>query len=417
MFKKAKRIWLKGLSEKMNIQARFTAKLPKTVGAKLYMTGATFYKVYLDGKLIHHGPAPTATGYARVDAIDLPALAIKGAFLSVEVAGYACNSYAAVKQPSYLIAEVRSGEEVIAATGYDFEAYRVMARARECSKYSRQRHFIEIWDLDRRDEECEIDVLDDSIKYLQRRAALPTIDEEAADKALCIGKFALTDRYGKDNIDEITYNLNTNIETFSYDEMDSLPFSELQSLDYEFKREPCAVPERISAGEFALFECERNSSGILHLDLIAEPGTRILIGFDEWIDDGKFPFAMKIANVIELRGSGDISFENFDIYGYKYYAVFVLSGGVDVKHISKMNVRHSPRDIEPLNTDDRELLDIYDAALESYRCNTLGIFMDCPTRERAGWLCASFCRTKNRSQRIACNYGNCHDGCNVSHSF
>ena len=72
MFKLAKRIWLKGLTTEMNIQARFVAKLEIPESAELRLTGATFYKVYLDGELIHHGPAPTATGFARVDVIKLP---------------------------------------------------------------------------------------------------------------------------------------------------------------------------------------------------------------------------------------------------------------------------------------------------------------------------------------------------------
>ena len=51
MFKKAKRIWLRGLSRAMNIQARFTCVLDMSREAQLYITGATFYKVYLDGTL------------------------------------------------------------------------------------------------------------------------------------------------------------------------------------------------------------------------------------------------------------------------------------------------------------------------------------------------------------------------------
>ena len=36
---------------------------------------------------------------------------------------------------------------------------------------------------------------------------------------------------------------------------------------------------------------------------------------------------------------------------------------------------------------DTELALIYDAALESFRANALDLFMDCPSRERGGWLC------------------------------
>ena len=33
---------------------------------------------------------------------------------------------------------------------------------------------------------------------------------------------------------------------------------------------------------------------------------------------------------------------------------------------------------------------IYKAAVETYKQNALDIFMDCPSRERAGWLCDSY---------------------------
>ena len=46
MFKNADRIWLKGLTKEINIQARFNAEFVIPENARLYITGATFYKVY-----------------------------------------------------------------------------------------------------------------------------------------------------------------------------------------------------------------------------------------------------------------------------------------------------------------------------------------------------------------------------------
>jgi alpha-L-rhamnosidase len=99
---------------------------------------------------------------------------------------------------------------------------------------------------------------------------------------------------------------------------------------------------------------------------------------------------MQIANAIDVSGEGNISFENFEIYGFKYYAVFVVSGEIEIKDIYKIKIRHDPENAPELVTDDKELLEIYEASLESYRSNSLGIFTDCPTRERAGWLCDSY---------------------------
>ena len=38
----------------------------------------------------------------------------------------------------------------------------------------------------------------------------------------------------------------------------------------------------------------------------------------------------------------------------------------------------------------KQLREIADAAVRTYRQNALDLFMDCPSRERAGWLCDSF---------------------------
>ena len=203
MFTKAERIWLRGLSKEMNIEARFTAEIEIPRNAQLHITGATFYKVYLDGELIHHGPAPTGTGFARVDVIELPRSRGKVS-LSIEVAGYASNSYATVKEESYVIAEVVSGGDVISYTGRDFRAYRVGGRIQKSLRYSGQRHFSELWDISVRDEECEIDILPKEITYLPRRAPLPRLDKEIPNQAFCKGKFTLLQNFDEKNRNLIT---------------------------------------------------------------------------------------------------------------------------------------------------------------------------------------------------------------------
>lgn len=392
MFKNADRIWLKGLTKEINIQARFNAEFVIPENARLYITGATFYKVYLDGALIHHGPAPTATGFARVDVVDLPKSAGKR-MLSIEVAGYACNSYAAVNQESYIIAEVVSEGEVVAYTGRDFIAYRVASHEQKTLRYSGQRHFSEIWNLSLRDEEHEIEILSNSITYLERRAPMPTLEKEWQYTAFCKGKFTLPADFDEKNLDKasaIQSKPSYYRTIFPVEEIKKFPTSFIAAADYNIREDRCEMPSVMSEGEFAVFECERNSSGIIHLNYIAPRGARIIIAFDELYTDGRFPNRMNISNAVEVTGEGDISFENFEIYGFKYYAVFVASGEIEIKDIYKIKVYHAPGNIPALNTDDEELLEIYEAALESYRSNSLGIFTDCPTRERAGWLCDSY---------------------------
>ena len=392
MFLCAERIWLRGLTKEMNIQARFVARLKIPQNARLFITGATFYKVYADGTLIHYGPAPAATGYARVDVLELKP-SEREVCLSIEVAGYGCNSYASVKQESYLVAEIVADGEAICYTGRDFLAYRVLAREQKALRYSGQRHFSEVWDLDARDEAAEIEILPRSITYLARRAPLPSLEKEAANGAFCKCKFTLPKDFDERDLDPITDSLSKPSDfraVFPVEEIGKFPTAVIAAAEYRIAEDRCEMPAILSEGELCAFDFERNSSGILHLSYTAPKGARIVVAFDEICIDGRFPNRLGCANAIDISGTGGIAFENFEIYGFKYFAIFVLSGAIELKDVYRIKIRHDPKDLPRLNTADAELLEVYEAALESYRCNSLGIFMDCPTRERAGWLCDSY---------------------------
>lgn len=136
MFKRAKAIWLEGKEKEKNIQAKFVASFGGLKNPILIITGATFYRIYLNGRIIHYGPAPAAYGYARVDAVELKGLQEESNTIIIEAAGYNCYSYAAIKQTSFVQAEILDGEEVICATGFDFKGYYVPARSQKTLRYS-----------------------------------------------------------------------------------------------------------------------------------------------------------------------------------------------------------------------------------------------------------------------------------------
>ena len=70
-FCKAKPVWAKELSEQINCCIELECKLKYEPVTELYITGATFFQVFINGNLIHYGPARVADGYAAVDIIDL----------------------------------------------------------------------------------------------------------------------------------------------------------------------------------------------------------------------------------------------------------------------------------------------------------------------------------------------------------
>ncbi len=392
MFTKALPIWLKNKEKEKNIQAKFKAEFIGGEGTVLKIAGATWYKVFLNGKLIHYGPSQTAGGYFRVDAVGLDVKVGEKNTVLIEAAGYNCRAYAAVRSVSFVQAEVLCSGNPVVATGFDFEGFCVPSRIQKTLRYSFQRHFTEVWDLSKADISEEVTALDLDIKYLERRAPLPDMAVEKIGEVYCKGEFNREENDWQipglqgavDNICDI-------IDGFELKEISHRPLKELSEFKYTISEKREAFPCRISEGNFASFKCRKNTCGLINLKYKAAEGSRFIIAFDEKLVDGKFDCKnWDVFNVIEVKAGSEMSFTNFEVYGFQYFAVFAVEGTIELEEVSVTKIINPIANPPKLNCNDKEILKIYEAAIESARCNSLGIFMDCPTRERAGWLCDSY---------------------------
>ena len=92
----------------------------------------------------------------------------------------------------------------------------------------------------------------------------------------------------------------------------------------------------------------------------------------------------------------------FEVYTMKYIAANVLKGSCTFKNLTMVEFKHPPVKHNVIGKT-AEIQTIIDAAVETYRQNAVDLFTDCPSRERAGWLCDSFFLS-----RVAyCLDGNC----------
>ena len=110
-FARALPVWAEGRDTEMNVTMVFRAEFDDPgKEAWLKLAASTIYRASLNGEFLSSGPARGPHGFYRVDAIDLTGLLNEqGNVLTVEVAGYNCNSYYLLDQPSFLQAEVSSG--------------------------------------------------------------------------------------------------------------------------------------------------------------------------------------------------------------------------------------------------------------------------------------------------------------------
>lgn len=393
MFTKAKAIWLKDLEKEMNIQALFTAAFGDAEKAVLKITGATAFRVCINGKLFHYGPARTAAGYARVDVVEIPREILNEKnFVKIEAVNYYCNSYAFIRQAGYIQAEIERDGEILAATGFDFAAFRVKARRQKVMRYSFQRQFSEIWDTTVADAPCEIGFPDIDLKYLDRRAPLPYLGETKLDAINQIGSFERTsEKIEAPRIANIINDISPKQLGFKSDEITEKPFYDFCKMKYTFAEEEKPFGSTVSSGKYAFFDFKRNLAGMMRLKFNAAKKSKLIIAFDEKLFDGKFPVDVwQCANTVQLTADGESDFTTFEVYGFRYAAVFVVEGEITLNGFSAIEYKNPIKDAPALNCDDPVVLNIYTAAVETARQNTVDLFMDCPTRERAGWLNDSY---------------------------
>ena len=399
MFAKAKAIWLKDLQNEMNIQTLFTAEFPKKDNLTLKITGATAYRVYINDTLVHYGPARTAGGYARIDIVPIcDSIITDKNQIKIEAVNYHCNSYSFVCQTGFLQAEIVSDDEIVAATGYDFKAFRVNARAQNVMRYSTQRCFTEVWDTSLENKEHEICSPNIHIDYLERHAPLPDLTEIKSDAITEIGDFSYLKKEYPHKKQDFINDINImrdekRIANMGYalDEIDQKPMYVFDQLDYTFAENKKPLGSIISQGKYAFFDFKRNITGMIRLKFDAKKSSKLLIVFDEKLKDGKINHAIwSTINIIQLTSLGKQDFASFEVYGFKYAAVFVIEGEIELNGFSVIQYKNPIKNPPALQCDDQLIQGIYTAAVETLRQNSVDIYMDCPTRERAGWLCDSY---------------------------
>ena len=79
-FKQGKPVWPVGLENEKNLEVRFLAEFQwlEAESIELRVTGSTVYRVMLNGRFVHHGPARGPHGFFRVDELDLSTQAKSG---------------------------------------------------------------------------------------------------------------------------------------------------------------------------------------------------------------------------------------------------------------------------------------------------------------------------------------------------
>lgn len=394
MFKLAKAVFAEGKEREQNYSLLLRGSIGSLKGTRIYISAFSFYRLWINGSFVAFGPARTAEGYARVDEIDIERFDSGGNNeLVIEVAGYYCKSLSTVKQPSFVIAEVRCGDEVLLWTGHNFEGYRSAYRIQRCERYSAQRHFGEIWDFSETnpfDEQYRVVLAEQSMpRLLPRIVPYPTYDCLTLKGFCSHGDFS---PYEPESFSPNRYSFAIDEDWGRFDG-DDLPrpyrFIQRQRMTH---RGSGTLPLSLKSGEFVLFDMEQINVGFFRWAAEVTEDCELILAFTEYCSSEGFAFTnMNVQNVIECKfGVGDVSFESFEPYTARLAIIAVKSGAIKISAFGMRLFEYNRSRLLPSNVRDVELRRIRAAAENTFVHNALDIYTDCPSRERAGWLCDSF---------------------------
>ena len=408
MFKKAKAIFLKDKSKTPNTFARFRKKAEMKSGyIMIRLTASSFYRLYINGKFICHGPARSGTGCARVDEYWIDDHIKDGENLfEIEAACY-YNAFGTVNdntnEPGFVIAEIvyfdesTYQEEFFLGTDESWEGVLINQRDRYAQRHSHCRQVTEVWDLTRSDTPHEVEVVN-APKFIERGVPYPEFERIYAKS------FSL--------VDVCAYEYDSNIKpkpTF-YD----LWNEEYQSKgeyvgrqDLTLRRLPldCSVKKMINRYEAhvvsfgagknikcAVYDMKEMRVGFIDFSVHLMENAVVDVIYSERLeDDGEIISQSGFNSCLRVYcGKGTTHFTSFEPYAFRYIKILVNTD--QPFYLTNIGlISYVTPDVRggTFLCSDEDINRIYDASYKTLLLNTLDIFMDCPDRERGGWLCDS----------------------------
>lgn len=408
-FKKAAPVWEVGTQTVMNRTLTFRTEinLSDEKGYKLALAASSIFIVTVNGKFVAYGPARAGHGYYRVDEIDLDKYLTKGKnIVTVRVSSYNVNSYCYLDQPAFLCAELSLGDNVIAFTDTDascgFVAYPMEERVMKVQRITFQRTFTETYRLKNGafapEQADDVDMAPVKLEYTDKKnficRDIPYGDYEVLlpTKTLRRGNVSFDGKpyyhdrclvpspvYKTYALDELEYNSHNDIDSFAFFNVkDTNEATDCMSID---------------ADSFIDVKFECDYAGIFEFDLETDGGNFYILFTDLETDGNISPRRMgdcsQFATFLCEKGTYHICCTEPNTFSCARFVA--KSGACKISNFrankiafpySKINAR--------FKGDDKQLEKIYNAAIETFVSNTTDEYMDCPSRERAGWLCDSF---------------------------
>lgn len=419
IFQEAKAVWTSHKAEAYNQFVGFHVCVTAEAGteAVILIAARSYYRLYMNGKMIAHGPARAAENYCRVDRIKA-VLDIK-TDIAIETAAYAkpekyCND--CTMEPGMLTAEIQdmTGKVLSATGGGGWTCMELGHRLALVETMSHCRGIVEYYDLapesfawQRMELSEEPIAIAPQPTYLKRRAPYPTYREIPFETLQTVCDMGQGKETGEDltllarQVNRKWYEMvpEENLFLNSLRREEDLPFTGMLSEESVLgggNQNPLGTKKqsvRVCPGQnpaALVWEMPESEVGFLRMEVTVSTNCILdLVHSDHIHVSGRLQGNSYAARYCMQPGHYELT--TFEPKLAKYVKIILRTKGEAVlsKPVLVQYAYPDPRDAH-FQCNDGDLNRIYEAARRTLRLNTLDIFMDCPERERGGWLCDSY---------------------------
>ncbi len=386
-------IWAKQQLETKNSNVVFVLEVETTkdVSARFNLTANGMYKFYVDGALRMFGPARTAEGYCRMDKKTIKLK--KGSHRIVAIASaYNVPTFNIMKGTPYFYCNFTLEGKTYTAN--DFDCYDFVVRAKNVQRYSFQRGFVEVFvqdaDINAYFENPDMfgakleKVCVDAPKIIARGVPYPHFYTVKANKPLESGVVVIDDTIPCWE-DRSIYQVGHMFDGYYKNELVECITDVASKFTYQKQTEKT----QLNALEYSVYNLKRNVSGFIGLNLNVLEDADVYLIFDELLNDnGAVDFRrLGCGSVVKWSlKKGEYNLQTIEPYTLKYAQVVVLSGSVNVKEVNVIPVENSDAFRITFKVKDKTVENILKAARHTVAQNSSDLLMDCPSRERSGWI-------------------------------
>lgn len=366
----------------------------------------SWYRLRVNGEVVMAGPARTAHGHARVDVFDVPARVLRAGTNEVvfEVVAYHVPCYSHANDPGFLQAEVIVGDRVVlfttAGSTTGKEALRLTTwgeRETRVRRYSLQRGFTEVYRVGMADKPLT-PVARAGRRLLPRRVPLPALEVTSVWQRYARVRVANADSGPEP---KFWWEKLKSAEAgalgrqYPRAEWAADPHAEAWARRFETAGESDEWPVRLGpeGGSCVVLRLSGERTGMIRLAVRAATAARVIVSFDELAtpEGGVNERRMECVNTVSWSlPAGEHVLETMEPYSLGVMRVWVAEGVLALLEAGVRCLEYPAAGLRRLETGDEDLDRVYAAAVATFCQNSADLFMDCPSRERAGWLGDSF---------------------------